>query len=174
MTEMKIAYTLSTQRGHTDLLLHRLGEELRSRGFRPAGVVQINSERADGQPCDMDLKVLPDGPVIRISQSLGAGAKGCRLDAGALEGAVASVRSALASADCVIINKFGKREAEGGGFRETIAEAIALDLPVIVGVNELNFEAFQSFSEGWATELQPTLQSLSKWISQSSPIGVHA
>lgn len=171
---MKIAYTFSTQRGHTDLLLYRLAEDLRRRGLRPAGVVQINSERADGQPCDMDLKVLPDGSVIRISQSLGAGAKGCRLDAGALEGAVASVRSALTSADCVIINKFGKREAEGGGFRETIAEAIALDLPVIVGLNELNSEAFHSFSEGWAIELQADLQDLSSWVLQSASREVHA
>ena len=68
---MKIAYTMSRGRGDTDLLLARLAERLLARGCRVSGTVQINTEcDADG-PCDMDVRVLPDGPVIRISQSLG-------------------------------------------------------------------------------------------------------
>ena len=79
---MRIAYTIAPGRGDTDLLLAAMAVELQGQGFRTCGTVQINTacdDDADG-PCEMDVKVLPDGPVIRISQSLGKGARGCRLD----------------------------------------------------------------------------------------------
>ena len=73
---MKIGYTIAQGRGDTDLLLAKLADRLQARGIRTCGTVQINSEREDRAPCDMDVQVLPDGPVIRISQFLGAGARG--------------------------------------------------------------------------------------------------
>ena len=83
---MRLACTLAPGRGDVDLLLARLAERLAARGLRCAGTVQINSEAGPGRPCDMDVRLLPHGPVLRISQSLGPGAHGCRLDPGALEG----------------------------------------------------------------------------------------
>lgn len=85
---MKLAYTIARGRGDTDLILQRLATQLAARGFRCCGTVQINSERADSGPCDMDVQVLPDGPILRISQDLGPSARGCRLDPAALETAV--------------------------------------------------------------------------------------
>ena len=129
------------------------------------GVVQINAERDDAGPCDMDVKVLPDGPAIRISQSLGREARGCRLDPAALERAVGLVEARLAEgADCLIVNKFGKHEAEGRGFRTAIAEALSADIPVLVGLNRLNADAFVQFSGGLAVELAPNLEDLANWI----------
>ena len=64
---------------------------LEGAGLRLAGTVQTNSENCDRGKCDMDLRVLPDGPSFRISQDLGAASRGCRLDAGALETAVVAV-----------------------------------------------------------------------------------
>jgi hypothetical protein len=66
----------------------------------------------------MELTVLPRGPALCISQDLGAGARGCQLDPGALERAVARVDMSLAedAPELLIVNKFGKREAEGHGF----------------------------------------------------------
>ena len=68
---MKIAYTMAAGRGDTDLLLSSVARRLSDTGLRVCGTVQINSEREMDDPCDMDVKVLPDGPVIRISQALG-------------------------------------------------------------------------------------------------------
>ena len=65
--------------------------------------------------------------ALRISQDRGKWARGCRLDAGSLELAVAQVASALdVGADLMIINKFGKHEAEGRGFR-----AVARPVPAM-------------------------------------------
>jgi hypothetical protein len=167
---MTIAYTIAPGRGDTDLILNAVAGRLVARGYRPCGTVQINTERADAGPCDMDVKVLPDGPVIRISQTLGTGSRGCRLDPNALETAVGAVEARMANgADCLIINKFGKHEAEGRGFRSVIAEAVMQGIPVLVGVNGLNAAAFSDFAGGMAEDLPPDATHLLDWLVQRLP-----
>ena len=162
---MRIAYTMSPGRGDTDLVLAQLAARLETAGHRTSGVVQINTERADTPMCDMDVKVLPDGPVIRISQTLGPGARGCRLDPPALEEAVGLVSARLAAgADVLIVNKFGKHEASGRGFRDVIADALNRDVPVIVGVNGMNEQAFLDFTDSLATRLPPDPIALAAWL----------
>jgi hypothetical protein len=165
---MKLAYTMAPGRGDTDLVLQRLAADLDARGVRCCGVVQINSARADAGPCDMDVRVLPDGPVLRISQDLGPLARGCRLDPAALVEAVGLVAGRLAlGADLLIINKFGKHEAEGRGFRDVIAEAVAMDIPVLVGLNGLNRPAFEDFAAGMAIALPPDPAALAAWFDRA-------
>lgn len=164
---MKIAYIKSEARGEMDNVLFDVAQRLRADGHRLAGVVQINTDRPNGGRCDMNIKVLPDGATLRISQDLGKGACGCRLDPSALETAVSQTEAALAhGADCVIINKFGKQEAEGRGFRSVIAEALARDIPVVVGVNALNLQAFETFTDGLAEQIKDTPQDVVRWFSE--------
>ena len=161
---MKLAYTMAPGRGDTDLVLHALACSIIEQGHRPVGTVQINTE-SDAGPCDMDVKILPDGGTIRISQTLGRSSRGCRLDPAALETAVGLVEAELfKGADCLIVNKFGKHEAEGRGFRPVIGEALAGDIPVLVGINRLNRDAFLDFVGGFATELEPELLVLEDWL----------
>jgi hypothetical protein len=169
---MNIAYTMAPARGHTDLLLFNFARSVLERGLRPVGIVQINTERDAASPCDMDVQVLPDGPVIRISQSLGHLSKGCRLDPSALEQAVGLVEARLVEgADCLIINKFGRLEAEGHGFRSVIADALARNIPVLVGLNRLNADAFLAFSDGLAVQLPPSESDLLEWLSMITMFG---
>ncbi|NMM43089.1 DUF2478 domain-containing protein [Rhodospirillaceae bacterium KN72] len=166
---MKIAYTMTEKRGDTDLLLAGLAAQLESRGAVVCGTVQINTETGEDNPCDMDVKVLPSGQVLRISQALGAASRGCRLDPQALETAVGYVQAELAKgADVLIVNKFGKHEAEGRGFREIIADALSMDIPVLVGLNALNKDAFEEFSSGEAVRLPPVESSLLAWIETNA------
>lgn len=163
---MKLAYVKTEERGATDLLLARLAERLAARGLRLAGIVQTNTECHDSRLCDMDVRVLPDGATVRISQSLGPGARGCRLNPEALEQAVAEVSRSLEGEEVpqlMIVNKFGKHEASGRGLRPVIGEALAAGIPVISGVNTLNEEAFRSFADGVAEELPADLAALEAW-----------
>lgn len=115
---MHLAYVMTEERGATDRLLSELAERLQAKGLRLAGIVQTNVECYDKELCDMDVRVLPDGETIRISQSLGAGARGCRLNPEALEQAVGQVSASLQSEPApqlLIVNKFGKHEADGRG-----------------------------------------------------------
>lgn len=162
---MKIGYVMSPGRGDVDLVLKRFAEALMARGVAVAGVVQTNTDCGPAKACDMDVQVLPDGPVLRISQDLGPGSRGCRLDPEALERAVGLVGGRLAvDTGLLVVNKFGKQEAEGRGFREVIGAALAQDIPVVVGLNGLNRDAFEEFCGGMAEALTPELQALLDWF----------
>lgn len=163
---MKIAYTMTEGKGDLDEVLYRFAKAEMARGTHVVGVVQVNTDRDDCPLCDMDVEVLPDGPTIRISQNLGREAKGCRLDPEALELAVGEVGQRLTSdAGLLVLNKFGKHEAGGRGFRDTIGQAMALGVPVICGVNALNQEAFETFSDGTAEYVEPSPEALAAWFN---------
>lgn len=166
---MNLAYVTTSDRGATDQLLSAVAEHLLTRGEQLAGVVQTNTECAGNNRCDMDVRVLPEGETIRISQSLGTESRGCRLDPAALEQAVGYVTASLADApQLLIINKFGKHEADGRGFRPVIAEALAQDIPVLVGVNGLNSEKFDEFTGGAAEQLPADLAAITGWFERVS------
>ncbi|WP_114964739.1 DUF2478 domain-containing protein [Alkalilacustris brevis] len=150
---MKLACVSLAGKGRTDACLMQTVALMRREGLRLAGTVQDNPVRADRAKCDMDVHVLPDGPVLRISEDRGAQARGCRLDAGALEAAVAATLNRLDAAELLIVNKFGKQEAEGRGFVPAIADALDRGLPVLVGVNPLNHAAFHRFAAGMVHDL---------------------
>ncbi|AGT07463.1 DUF2478 domain-containing protein [Paracoccus aminophilus] len=144
--------SMSGTPGEADLLLTGLAQGLCAEGLRVAGAVQINIDLGPDCACDMDLEVLgDDGPPVRISQSLGSGSEGCRLDAGALETAVARVQRVLdQGAELVILNKFAKQEAFGRGFREVIAAALERGVPVLTYVPEGYEDAFSEFAGDFA------------------------
>ncbi|TFL19635.1 DUF2478 domain-containing protein [Jannaschia formosa] len=163
---MRLAYTMTRGRGELDPLLHDTARRAIASGRRVAGIVQVNSDRPGCARCDMDAVVLPDGPVIRISQSLGREARGCRLDAEGLERAVSVTEMHLKrGADLLIVNKFGKQEAAGRGFRPLIAEALDAGADVLVGVNPLNLQALLDFTGGLAVALEPDAARLADWVA---------
>lgn len=143
---MKLAYVTLQGRGRTDALIAEVAAMLAANGVRLAGTVQSNIERPNRRKCDMDLVILPDGPTVRISEDRGDLARGCTLDTGALEQTVVAVQQRLEGAQVLIVNKFGKREAEGRGLVPVIADALEVDMPVLIGVNGLNLAAFLAFA----------------------------
>jgi len=164
---MNLAYVMTENSGGTDKLLSTFAALCVTAEINVAGVVQSNLECIGTHHCDMDARVLPDGPVIRISQSLGKDARGCRLDPAALEQAVAEVKNRLSpQTELLIVNKFGKHEADGRGFRELIAEAIGMDVPVLVGVNQMNLGVFLEFAGDCALQLPSDSQSLMEWFDR--------
>lgn len=159
-----IAHITAPGHGETNRLLTAIAAQLQQRGYRLGGTVQTDSETSPPHLCDMDVTVLPDGPVLRISQNLGPDAKGCRLNPDALETSVGlTLENIRGGADLVIINKFGKQEADGRGFRTAIAEAIERDIPVIVGVNQTNLPALDTFCGGAAQALEPSVEAALTW-----------
>ena len=162
---MKLAYTMAARGPDTDRLIEAFAGDLMARGLNVAGTVQMTSEHPDQGPCDMDVTVLPDGPVIRISQTLGSGASGCRLNPEALECAVGLTESRLkGDVDALIVNKFGKHENEGRGFRPLIAVALDRGIPVLVGLNAANLDGFLAYSDDAGEAVLPDREHLLKWF----------
>ncbi|WP_311196736.1 DUF2478 domain-containing protein [Aliiroseovarius crassostreae] len=166
--KMKLAYVIAPGRGKTNELLAGVADALGERGLRLAGTVQLDTERAEEFHCDMDVLVLPDGPKIRISQYLGANARGCKLNPEALEMAVAATETQITKgADLLIVNKFGKQEAEGRGFRHAVGEALSRDIPAIIGVAGTTVDAFLDYV-GDAEELPPEPDALLSWALEAT------
>jgi len=122
-------------------------------GLRLGGVIERPAApAAPGRRCDMVLEDLFSGQKVKISEERGALARGCRLDLDGLARTCALVLSSLAQCDVVLLNKFGRTEAEGGGFRCIISDALALEIPVVIGVPRRNLAAWRDYAGDLANE----------------------
>lgn len=162
---MKIAVITSTVAGQIDQLISETALKLQSEGVRLAGVAKVlgDEQQGDGY-CDMDIRVLPDGPEIRITQSLGQGSTGCRLNPAGIVEAVAQVeRIGSKDADLFVLNKFGPQEAEGRGFCDAIASALETETPVLVGVGKGCRDSLDRFVDNMAEVLPPEPEEIYAW-----------
>lgn len=80
-----------------------------------------------------------------------------------METIAAEVEARLSGADLLMVNKFGKPEAQGRGLCPVILRAMESGIPTLVGVNEMNTPIFQAFSDGMAEALRPDLRSVRDW-----------
>jgi len=148
-----------------DQFLADLGYGLRTAGLRVAGLVQHNRFVRDRRKCDMEVEELWSGILLRISEFRGNGARGCRLDRSALTEAVTLMKKALVNRPALLIlNKFGKIEAEGAGLRDVIAEAFGLEIPMIMGVPLRNVDQWRSFAGDAAEECTLDAARVSRWL----------
>lgn len=137
-----------------DPVMARLAARLGEAGLNLAGFVQKNEPRADRRRCDMVLEELASGASIGISQDRGPLARGCHLDLGELLRGMELARAGLASGpDLMILNKFGKSEGEGGGFRPLMAEAVMAGVPLLVAVPWRNIDGWRLFAGDLACEI---------------------
>jgi hypothetical protein len=60
-------------KGWADQRIADVADRLTAKGLWLAGTGQSNHERPNSKECDMDLRVLPDGPFVRISEAEGKG-----------------------------------------------------------------------------------------------------
>ncbi len=151
-----------------DRLLAETARDLAACGVRLGGVVQSSIHRPGRRKCAMRLTDLASGEAISISQDLGDESAGCRLDPAALAQAGLGVERALASGiELLIVNRFGKQEAQGGGLRSVIAEALLADVPVVLGVSRLNLEALLAFAGGPIARLEPAPDAIVAWCRKA-------
>jgi len=162
---MKIGIVTSGVAGETDRLISETAARLQAEGVALAGIAKVlGTDAAGDHHCDMDVRVLPDGPEIRITQSLGEGSTGCRLNPAGIAAAVAAVEnSGIERAGLFVLNKFGPQEAEGHGFCEAIGTALEHDIPVLVGVGKGSRAALEGFVDGLGEALPPEPDAIYAW-----------
>ena len=137
-------------------LMRQIAAQLSADGVTVRGAIQTNTPTGADCHCDMVLEVLgDDGPDVTISQDLGRESTGCRLDAGALEGAAQRVLDTLPAAQMVLLNKFGKQEILGRGMVAVIAAAMERGLPVLISVAPQQRAEFLAFAGDLAVQLAP-------------------
>lgn len=155
-----------------DRALSSLGYELRANGVAVRGLVQRNRAVPNRVKCDMDLEELGSRKIFHISKDRGALATGCRLDVEMLLVAGEVLEEALElGCDVLIVNKFGRTEAEGGGLRELIARAVAHEITTIIGVPRRYAGSWLDFSGGLSDLCDADdAGAFSAWVAQRTGV----
>lgn len=165
---MRIAAVIAEEAGVTDPLLRALAQDLADQGLSVAGAVQRTIPGSETENRKMVVTLLPDGDERVISQDLPPGTPGCCLDPGRLEETVAAATARVRdSLDAVILSKFGQREAEGRGFRDTIARAAECDVPLILGCAPWRMADLETFLGGAPDRPAADVSSLKAWLLQT-------
>ncbi|MCQ0091378.1 DUF2478 domain-containing protein [Roseovarius sp. M141] len=155
--------------GDIDAFLTEISETLNVSGLRIRGALQSRGAAGDECHCaDMDLTTLQSGRTFRISQPLGNGSRGCRLHPGALAECASFIGAELhAGADLLILNRFGRGESEGRGFRDLIGTAINLGVPVLTAVRPTYADAWTAFGADIACDLPMQRAAVLTWAAQA-------
>jgi nucleoside-triphosphatase THEP1 len=162
-SQRMLAALVYNELAYPDEILRQVVDRCRLRGVRLAGVMQ-HRPRDPGHRCDMLLEDLATGRQTSIFASRGRGAKGCQLDEYAMLKMVSEIELALKNGPkLVVLNKFGKVEAEGMGMRDLIAQAVGMGIPLIVGVPARNLHAWREFAGEFSVELN-SLGGVDDWL----------
>ncbi len=141
---------------------------LRADHVRLSGILQENTRNAAGSCSAMTLIDLTSQSRFGISQDLGSQAQGCRLDPhGLTEIGALLDRSLDRTIELLVLNKFGKAEAEGGGLRSVLAHVIETGIPLLTAVRPPYIEAWSEFHGGLAVDLPTDLGRVLAWCGDA-------
>ncbi len=150
----------------TDALLRTVAHDLRTRGYNLAGTVQWNASRPGAMRCDMELEDLSTGERHATASNAPRRPQTCKLDATALEDVAGLVASRIRPGlDLVIVNRFGKQESAGAGFRPIIEAAVASGVPVLTSVNRALVKEWEAFAGGMSAMLDPSNAAVTAWCA---------
>jgi hypothetical protein len=124
----------------------------------------------------MFLKSMRGDQTVKISQSLGPAANGCRVDSSALAAAYSKIDQELDDgADLLILNRFGRCEAEGAGLRGLIEKAVDKSIPVLIAVRPKFVDQWNEFAGGYTQPIGSNHRAIIEWCLQSlcSPSEIH-
>jgi hypothetical protein len=142
-----------------DRLLREFVQDLITRGYRVVGLIQ--TRLADGSTA---VTVLPTGETIPLAPRRRNVSPSSQPDPCDLATPAARIDALIPTgADLVIINRFGKLEAEGTGLVDEIACALSFDIPVLVAVPEFRFAEWLSYCKGMGVKLPCRSGSLQGW-----------
>lgn len=151
-----------------DALLADIAYHLREAGWKLAGAVQSPGAERNSR-CEMTLEDLATGACIETADGLGPSVPGCRLDTKALEDSVGLAVSSLdPDTRLVVINRFAKRETEGRGFRSMIENAVAMEIPVLVGVKRMHLDAWTHFVGDEPLFLPHSRDEVLRWCEEAA------
>lgn len=140
--------------------------ELKARGWRVGGVIQVEDKNAAGERIGLDAIELDTErrvPLSRPTKETRA-AKTCTLDHGALTETTEALRRAITQrVDLLVVEKFGESEQSGDGLADEILAAMAEGIPTLVAVPAAAIDIWQSFTGGMADVLLHDPKALWRW-----------
>lgn len=138
-------------------LLSAFARELAGQGVRVHGLIQR-------QEPDMHLVDVVSGRTFTITQDLGPDSDACRIDPAGFAEASVVLRQALAeAAELVVINRFGKLEATGGGLLDEMLALMAEGVPVLTCVNQEQLQAWRHQTGDIGDLVAADMDALRRW-----------
>ncbi len=147
-----------------DRLFIDFTDDLYRSGLRPVGVIQSGRSCRTEDP-RLEVVILPGGETVGLVADMqDCHAGGCRLDDRRLSALAERLAAAIGDGpDLVVINRFGRAEAEGRGLIKPIAQALKADIPVLIAVPERRFSDWIRFSDGMNVRLPCRREALDRW-----------
>ena len=170
MSPVSVAAVLYGPGDDVDAALAACVAAMAGEGAHVAGLLQrFGAEIRPGKH-EMLLEVLPTGETIRLNDPRGAGVIGCILDADSLARAAMALRAGIRSRpDLLVVGRFGKEEAVGGGLRAELAEAILDGIPLLIGVRRSLLPDWEAFLGQPAVVLSPEPHATIAWARSVRP-----
>jgi hypothetical protein len=146
-------------------LLARFAERRIREGLRVAGVIEELAVHENCGLCEtLVLREAAGSTIVPITQNLGSGSTSCKIDTAGLAAACQTVLAAIErGADVVVLSKFGKIEAEGGGLLDAFQAAAAADLPCVAGIKPSFAGHFLEFAGGFSQWVEADDAALERW-----------
>lgn len=132
---------------------------------RLAGVIEQRTETGEAAQKTTRLEIVSDGDTFPLFQVLGAGSTGCCLDSvGPVQAGEAVSRHIADGCDLVVLNKFGKLEAESrSGLLSAFVSAVEHNVPVLTAVSPRYKAAWSSFASPFFMFLPPEDTAIDQW-----------
>ncbi len=151
-----------------DALLAAIVADLQRAGRRVRGLLMRHEGGMAGDTAcgvQMFLVDVANEETYLVSQPMGSLSKSCRADPQGFARATVVMRRALDErADLVVLNRFGRLEAEGGGMSAELLALMAEGVPVLTAVAPAYRDAWDAFSGG-ATVLPLDAAAVHGWLN---------
>jgi hypothetical protein len=145
-----------------DMLRHLVGRWKQT--ARIAGVIEEDHGLGERTCSAGRLSSIGDGRSYPIFQDLGPGVEACHLDgAGAVSASEAVRRDIAAGCDLVVLSKFGKLEAGGGGLAPAFTAAMQAGVPILTSVSPEFESAWARFAAPGFVVLPPQPDRIEAW-----------
>lgn len=142
---------------------------LQEQGQTVLGVVQAPEEVSFAYRSKMGIINLSNGEFTSIAQDLGAHNTSCCLDSEAVSNASIILKQAREqNPNLIVVNRFGKLEAEGEGFADEMLEIMSLGIPIITVVATRFLEPWREFTGGLGHEIPADLAAIKAWFTSNA------
>ncbi|MFC4297717.1 DUF2478 domain-containing protein [Castellaniella hirudinis] len=170
--ELPIAALVHEHGDGADALMRAFVERQSHAGLDVRGLV--TEPGAVGAPRSRrGLRDVRTGEIFHIFQDLGAGSQACCLDVFRLAAASAALRPAGdGRPDLVVVSRYGRQEAGGGGFAAEFLALMAEGVPVLTIVAGEFLEDWRRFTGGLGVELPVDADRLHAWGARVCRAGV--
>jgi len=147
---------------HPQALLAEVVARLRGEGVRVVGVLAEDSD-AEGACSAGWLRDIASGTRFSIQLDAAPAGTTCHMDASGIESACDLLLPQLASADLVLLSKFGKLEAMKQGLWRAFTAAEHAGMPLLTTVSSRHADAWKAWAPA-AARVAPDLPAIEEWF----------